>query len=258
MIVYLDESYDHDHNYFMLGALFTPDSKSLHQGISEVKDKYGYLISPTESREIKYSNTKTDNRLACAKDMVDLFIESKSWFRCVVVRNNMVNLDRFGQTYEKDSIKRARMYKKFVELLLRSNTNNLENATLLTDQMTRCKGDEFLARMRDDFSEPGCGHCVDREEPVFKHIDEIDSAQHNYQVIQICDLLLGCVLNEHLEPTGVNKKAKLKRELREYLLRKVGCHTFKEYYWGRLPKWESEKKHYKFTVWYWDPTKGKA
>ncbi len=254
--VYLDESYDWNREYFLMGALFTAQSKSVHRKMSRIKEQYGYLTGPNESKEIKYSTIKSQQRLDYAKDIVGVFMETESWFRCVVVRAGTSSPEHYGQEYERDAIKAARMYKRFAERLIQFNSTGLENGILLTDRMTRCRGDDFLGKLREVFCEPDCGHCSGRAVPIFRHIDEVDSSLHQYQVIQMCDILLGCVLNENAPTTG--KKGIFKGDLREHLKGQLGVETFGGSYWGNLQKLYVDKHHFKFSIWYWDPTKGKA
>ena len=43
MLVYFDESYDNEHEYLLLSALFNPHPKFLHRRFSETKKQYKYL-----------------------------------------------------------------------------------------------------------------------------------------------------------------------------------------------------------------------
>ena len=56
MLIYFDESYDSEHRYLILGALFNPHSKYLHRELTEVKRKYNYLDITGKGLEIKYNN----------------------------------------------------------------------------------------------------------------------------------------------------------------------------------------------------------
>lgn len=55
MLIYFDESYDNEHQYLILGALFNPHPKFLHQKLSQIKQKYNYLSQDGTLREIKYN-----------------------------------------------------------------------------------------------------------------------------------------------------------------------------------------------------------
>jgi hypothetical protein len=53
MLIYFDESYDHEHEYLLLSALFNPHSRYLHRRLSEVKRQHNYLSRDGSLREIK-------------------------------------------------------------------------------------------------------------------------------------------------------------------------------------------------------------
>jgi hypothetical protein len=46
MLIYFDESYDNEHNYLLLGALFNPHPKFSHRELKELKTKGARLVSP--------------------------------------------------------------------------------------------------------------------------------------------------------------------------------------------------------------------
>ena len=85
MLVYLDESYDGAHNFFLLGALFVPESIPLHRAFRQVKVNEGYALPSGKVKEVKYSQLGTPKQLRIAKAGVDLFLRSDGWFRCIVV-----------------------------------------------------------------------------------------------------------------------------------------------------------------------------
>ena len=80
MLVYLDESYDNAHNFFLLGALFVPDSIPLHRAFRQVKVNEGYVLPSGEVKEVKYSQLSSPKQLRIAKTGVELFLASDGWF----------------------------------------------------------------------------------------------------------------------------------------------------------------------------------
>jgi len=118
MLIYFDESYDNEHQYLLLSALFNPHPKFLHRRLSETKSRFKYLSRDGKLREIKYNYVTNKVKLQIAKAAIDVFFESTSWFRCIVIEQALVDLNRFGKRKEQDKIKKARLYKKFAELLL--------------------------------------------------------------------------------------------------------------------------------------------
>lgn len=248
MLIYFDESYDGEHEYLLLSALFNPHPKFLHRKLSEAKRKYNYFASDGSLREIKYNYIDSDLKLKIAKESIDIFFESTSWFRCVVIQQKLIDLDRFGKKTDDEKIKRARLYKKFAELLLSHNTENIFNAMLLVDKLSRCNGDEFVEIMKQEFCLPFGKHSRDSEIPTLKDVQEIPSDLEQYHVNQICDILMGCVLN-NLKPT----KNQFKNQIREYVVNKLGVKNLLPESWSKYSKWYVEAHWPKFNIWYWRP-----
>jgi hypothetical protein len=250
MLVYFDESYDANKDLLILSALFNPLPKKLHFAVLHAKQTEQYLDVAGKPREIKYSISDTSRRCRVACKCVDCFVASPSWFRAVVVDTQMgqFDLNRFGKKSESDAMKWARAYKKFAELLLSHNCSGIENGVLLTDRLTRTKGDLFLELMREDFSRLGIAYSVGKTQPVFRHIQEVDTALPEYQVGQIGDILMGSILNA-LRPT----KNRFKRRLRRHVLNTLSLPSLLPTYWQQLAKWRAEVLHPKFGVWYWRP-----
>jgi hypothetical protein len=237
MIVYFDESYDNDRHYLLYGALFVPPGSTLHQRIDHVRDAEDYKT------EIKYNKCKYPRTLAIYKKVVDAFVEDTAYFRCVVVDQHRFDYTGFGTANDSSSLKQARAYKKFAEMLLHPYVQNLADSVLLTDELTRCRGDEFLERIRDRFNPPG-------GKRTFRHLAEVSSSLHQYQPLQVCDLLLGCVLN-NLRPA--QKWAK--NAIRNYLCSRLMIPSFLLTNWKDVPLATAQDPGTKFNVWYWQARK---
>lgn len=237
MIVYFDESYDNDRHYLLYGALFVPPSSTLHRQLERIRRETGY------DGEIKYTKCKYPRTLSVYKQVVDAFMEDSAYFRCVVVDQYHFDYSRFGNPNESESLKQARAYKKFAEMLLNPNVRGLVDATLLADKLTRCRGDEFLERIRERFNPTG-------SKRTFRHVAEVPSSCRAYQCLQVCDLLLGCVLN-NLRPA---KKA-AKNEIRQYLCGQLKVQSFLLSVWKNVPRKNTCDPTNKFNVWYWESKK---
>lgn len=248
MLIYFDESYDGEHRYLILGALFNPHSKFLHRELLDIKRKYNYLDSNGKGLEIKYNNciSKTREELNC--EAINIFMESTSYFRAIVIDQTIMDLERFGKKSEPEKIKMARAYKKFAELLLAHNTENIYNGVLLTDELTRCSGDKFIEIMKQDFCVIEGKHCNDRSQPTLKEIREIKSHIEDYHVNQINDILMGSILN-NIHPT----KKEYKNNVRNYLIKKLGVKNLLPETWNTYSKTYVEKYHPKYNIWYWRP-----
>lgn len=253
MLIYFDESADGAHSYLLLSAIFNPHPKYLHRLVTEIKRKHGLVRKDRALLEIKYNYCKKERHFQAAREIVDAFFTSTSWFRCIAIEESKVDWGRFGKPYEPDKIKRARMYKKFCELLIAHNTENVYQSVLLTDHLTRCHGDEFVERMKEIFCTPNHAHSAGKSSPTIIRIEEVDSSLEQYQLLQVCDLLMGCVIN-NLFPT----KNKYKNQIREYLVKKIGVADLLPKTWGHYSKTYVEQSYPKFNIWYWEPKNEEA
>ena len=247
---YFDECYDGNRSYLILGALLNPKPKKIHRAFLEAKRGENYLTANGTAKEIKYSYCTNHKRYSVAQKAVDCFVDSQSFFRAIVVDQRPqsgFNLDFFGRPDEPKKIKDARAYKKFTELLLGKNIT-ITNGVLLTDRLSRCKGDVFLSLIEEAFGTAGVGYSQGKSEPIFRHIQEVDTALEPYHVGQIGDILQGVILNE-LVPA----RSKFKRKLREYVEKELDLPSLGQDYWSPLPKWEQDAKHFKYQIWYWRP-----
>lgn len=252
MLTYFDECYDGGRNYLILAALFNPNIKKIHKDFLRAKQGKRYFKADGSVQEIKYSYCNNPERYSVAQKAVDCFVDSQSFFRAIVIDQHPQSgfkLDRFGRIDEPKKIKDARAYKKFTELLLESNITTM-NGVLLTDRLGRCKGDAFLPLIKEAFGTAGVGYSQGRSQPVFRHIQEVDTALEPYHVGQIGDILQGAILNE-LAPVATNE---FKPKIREYVKEKLALPSLGPDYWLPLPKWEQDAKHFKYQIWYWRPS----
>lgn len=132
-----------------------------------------------------------------------------------------------------EKLKRSFGYNKFTEMLLRSNLEGVNEAALLTDRLTRRDEDNFREYLWAMFGpSPRYGsEKYGSETPVLRHIQEVDTALPQYQVGQICDILLGCILSDLHPPVNRNKLA-VGEQLRELL----GVPSFLPGYWRCFDK----------------------
>ena len=249
MIIYFDETYDNGHDYLILAALFNPSHRSIHRAFMRQKRLLGFCNADGTTKELKYTLIKRQNVLEMARRAVDVFVNSDSFFRCIVIDQSRMDVDHFGKPQEPESLKRARAYKKFAELLIARNCGKVTDATLLVDELTRCKGDKFIERMKDEFCIPFQSHSQTAA-PVLTDVMEIRSHLDQYHVNQINDVLAGCVLN-NLKPAQND----FKNAIRNYLINKLGVADLLESTWGRFNFKLSQTVYPKFNIWYWRPQK---
>lgn len=250
--VFFDECYDERHNYLILGALFNPEPHKIHRIFRLEKRDRNYLNRDGTVKEIKYSLCSDHYRCGVAKCAVDCFVDSSSSFRAIVIDqspDSEFSLDYFGTHNESNALKAARAYKKFAELLLKSNIADISGGILYADRLTRCKGDEFIRLIIEDFGKPNCNYSVGKSEPVFRYVQEVDTALEQYHVGQIGDILQGVILCELVPP-----KNRYERELNRYVKQQLNLNSLGQVYWQNLPKWKHDLIHPKYQVWYWEPS----
>ena len=248
MIIYLDESYDQPNKRFvMLGLLFSP-SKKLHRRLTEIHNRKRCLDKHNNIIETKYNNCFSKHNYSVCIEFIEVFVESDSWFCAIVVdtKSPQFDLNYFGKPNEPGSIRKARMYKKFTELIISRNTKRITNAVLLVDEVTRCNHDRFIELIRESFCIPGESYSIGKRQPTLRHVGSIKSDSPENVRLCICDLLLGCILNNNL-PT----KNKWKNQFRKNLVRKLGVKDLLKSTWsGKIVPSEVSKK---FRIWYWKP-----
>ena len=94
MIVYFDESYDGEHNFLILAAIFNPRPKYIHRRFLATKRSLGYVNSNGTAKKIKYSYCSTNYLMKVASRGVDCFAESDSWFRAIIVDQRATRRER--------------------------------------------------------------------------------------------------------------------------------------------------------------------
>jgi len=216
--------------------------------LAEIHRKKRCLDGHKNIIETKYSNCFSAHNYEVCKDFIGAFIGSDSWFSAIAVdtKNTTFDLSYFGKPHESDALKQARVYKKFTELLISKNTKRIENAVLLVDEVTRCNHDRFLELIRESFCIPGAGYSANKQYPIFKHIGSIKSDSPENIRLCVCDLLLGCILNNNLPARN-----KWKNSLRKYLINRLGIKDLLEPTWR--PGGVDSNIRRKFRIWYWKP-----
>ena len=176
---------------------------------------------------------------------IDIFFKSTSYFRAIVIDQNVMEINRFGKKSEDNKIKMARAYKKFAELLLSHNSENIYNGVLLTDELTRCNGDQFIEIMKRDFCIIGGKYSNNNYKPTLSEITDIKSHLEEYHVNQINDILMGSILN-NLKPTA----KEYKNNVRKYLIKSLGVKNLLPETWNKYSKNFVEEYFPKYNIWY--------
>lgn len=240
MLTYLDESYASKEK-LLLGALFIPTKSSrawLHQEFIALKNKANFLHPDGRLREIKYNKISDRGKLKIAQQSIDLFLNCPDcYFRSCIIPYSEEKLEKVGrQRGIPRKLKEAMLYTHSTIQLLNNNIPEVRNAVLLMDEITRAKGDRFDEMVRQKL---GVG-----TDAIFRHIGYVKSSDSINHTIQICDLLLGALLNENYPC----KKGSLKNEFREYVKTRLGLPSLNEAYWKKLTKKNADAKHPKYNV----------
>jgi hypothetical protein len=128
-------------------------------------------------------------------------------------------------------------------MLLHPFVAGLNDAVLIADDLKRCRGDAFLEMIVQRFNPEGA-------EPTFRHVTQVSSSLRQYQCLQVCDLLLGCVLN-NLAPPGNQYKI----DIRTYLCEKLDVSNFLRTTWRDIRLDDVIASCPSFHVWYWNAKK---
>jgi hypothetical protein len=271
MIIYLDETYDWQGTYFLLGALFVVGDHDIFlESFNSLKREERFLLADGQLRELKYSKINYGNHERMALKALQVFKAHSCYFRAVIVHLAQIDLKYFGKPYELEKIKRARMYKKFAEMLIEYNTPELTNGILFADNLTRCQGplegsDKFIEVMKERFQHTVYDHDLSVSAPKLKTIQEVSSDDQNYALMQVCDVLLGSTLNGVLKiPKGPRMVHKIR--VTEKMKEILDLPSLDRDYWQpltKLYKREYEQKiqladysrstHYKYRLWFWRP-----
>src|SRR6266496_188395 len=239
MIIYLDESYDWQGTYFLLGALCVREDHDVFlESFNTIKREERFARPDGTLRELKYSKIKHDIHERAAAKAIQIFKAQKAYFRAVIIPQSSFDLGHYGKKYEPDKIKRARAYKKFAEMLVEYNTPQVIGGVLFADYLSRCKGalgrgDEFIEVMKQRFVYPS--DELLRTPPKLRHISEVASEHPNYSLLQVCDVLLGATLNGVLR-IAKGRRMVHKNAVTERLKELLEFPTYDKAYWQSLER----------------------
>ena len=231
---------------------FVPQNKDSLKEIEEISKRgrkrgLGLLVatqrpSLVNKNVLSQCGNQLIGKLTTENDLkaVDLFFSrTDCYFRACIVPYSEEHLDKIGrQQGIPRKLKEAMLYTNSFIKLINNNIPEVKGAILMMDQLTRSRGDRFDEIVRDRL---GSG-----DNATFKHIGYVDSASERNQSIQICDLLLGSILNDHY-PTFTTYK----NDIREYVKKKIGVPSLKEDYWGDKTHKQACNLHPKFTIRFW-------
>lgn len=226
MVIYLDESYDNKRTWLLISALFNPKSshRKFYKEIRKLLIRNKHTLLDGSLKEIKYNNCLSKKMRLLYQEAIDIFMSSDSYFASVPIKtDDSFDLERYGTANEPAKIKRERAYRTLAEHLLYNELRDATNAVLFLDKMTRCEPKQFLSILKQNFCVVGSGYSQNLDRPLIRHIQDVVSSAEGYELMGICDLLQGCILNNITSTTEhKGKSSHNKNLLREYLVKKIG------------------------------------
>ncbi len=262
MIIYLDESYDLQHTWLLISSLFNPAHHKFHREIKRLLIANKYIVPRGDLKEIKYVHCNNKKVRKLYEKVIDCFMGSESYFSSVVIKtDHTFDLHRYGTSIEPDKVKKERAYRTLAEHLLANELRDATNAVLFLDKMSRCEPEKFLELLRQNFCIPGSGASENLDKPRIRHIQDVVSGAEGYELMGVCDLLQGCILNNLMPIVKVpgKKKGSLeKNNIREYLIGKLGVKDLNLQTWAFNAKNVSEQIRKKFNIRYVEQTKNET
>ena len=232
-----------------LGALFLPDDGPANSQLETIKEKYRRLVPGRSFSDVKYTKSGENFTYEVCREIVDLFISQPAWFRALVIDTTVSGFSwgDFGGRDVPRALAKARAYARLTELLLDSNLQGVEDAVLLADSLTEPVGDDFVQHINQQF-----GSISDSPDnkllPHIRYTQRVDTSLPDYQLGQMCDVLLGIVTGDLAPPTNSNKLA-----LIQHAKDTLGVPNFGPDYWLDIPEGRSSEPPPKFHVRHWRP-----
>ncbi len=190
-----------------LGALFLPDDGPANTQLEAIKDKYRQFAAGHSFSDAKYARSGDKFTSAVCQEIIDLFNNQTAWFRALVIDTSSQGFSwsYFGGYGAPRNLTKARAYSRLTELLLERNLRGIEDAVLLADSMTEVAGDNFIEYMTERFGFTRDLTGLDSLLPPIRSVQRVDTGLPDYQLGQMCDVLLGIITGDLTPPTNPNK-----------------------------------------------------
>ena len=207
LYIYGDESGQVGSHHFLIGLLLVDSNAkdAYERELRELKLRHRFLES-----ELHYSSL-SPLKAGLAKAVVDWYMgATEAVFKCTVVPSTHFDIRKFRDNLKfmsADEMSYNVIYKSTILFHLEGTERDAPKVLLL-DHKDKARPDEF-----DDY--------LRRSIPKVLDLQEVSSENHN--LLQVTDLLLGCV-NGDLN--GVQKHAK--RTVVDHLKARLGIRNFRE------------------------------
>jgi hypothetical protein len=200
--IYQDESGDvgRGQSHFIVGLLMVSEREPLWDAVKRARDRWHFA---NELHFEKMSNL----RLKVYEAVLEAIAGRAEHFRfeALAVPRDAVNVAFFSE-------RRHLAYNYFTKLLLEHCCQNVENAVMFADAKSRLKEDNFLEYLvvEMNLGVPFRKGFTPRR--VLKRVEQLDSKTDD--LLQLTDLLTGCVNNRLGRPAG-ERKQRLRRQAEE-------------------------------------------
>jgi hypothetical protein len=200
--LYQDESGDvgRGQPYFVVGLLMVREREPLWAAVRQARDRWHYA---NELHFEKISNLRVKVYEAVLQAMANEMEHFR--FEALAVPRDAVNVGLFSD-------RRHLAYNYFTKLLLEHRHEDVEDALMYADAKSRLKEDNFLEYLvvEMNLGVPFRKGVVPRR--VLKKVEPMDSKSDD--LLQVTDLLTGCVNNRLGHPAGERKQG-LRRKAEE-------------------------------------------
>lgn len=249
MRIFLDESYDLRTRYMCLGVLFIPENGMTNSHLEVIKDKYRRMAPGRSFSDVKYTKSGENFTFEVCREILDLFASQPAWFRALVIDTSLPGFSwgDFGGRDIPRGLAKARAYGRLAGLLLERNLHGIEDAILLADSLTEAVGDDFIQHILQRFG--NTPKSLENESPPrIRYVQRVDTSLPDYQLGQVCDVLLGVVTGDLVRPTNSNKLA-----LIQHAKDTLGISGFGPDYWSEPGEYQPGELTAKFHIWHWQP-----
>lgn len=200
--LYQDESGDvgRGQPHFVVGLLMVREREPLWLAVKQARDRWHYA---NELHFEKMSNLRFKVYEAVLEAMAGEAAHFR--FEALAVPRDAVNVGFFSE-------RRHLAYNYFTKLLLEHRCEDVENAVMYADAKSRLKEDNFLEYLvvEMNLGVPFRKGFAPRR--VLKKVEPLDSKTDD--LLQVTDLLTGCVNNRLGHPAG-ERKQRLRRTAEE-------------------------------------------
>lgn len=198
--IFFDESgTGGDSSYLALGVIVCKRPSELHEKLDQLRKKYKYY------NEIKFEKI-SQKRYKIYRSFLKVFEGSEDvYFRAVVVNKRKVGIKHF-------SYKRWVRFNTLADDLINSVVERNESVKIIADERTSPAG--------DNFSEYLLTHVVGAQEVVLVN-------SKDYDLIQVCDLILGAVRASFEKVVKSELKLKVIGEILNFPKEKAAYYEYK-------------------------------